>query len=667
MALLLAALGVLLAAGLLALATSTAPRLSTALGAAGVSIAALLGLPVAFATLRSGEPLAAAWARPLPFGLLVVGFDRLSAFFAVPLLALAAAAAIYGRSYLLSGGRRPLGPPVFFFNLLVASMLLVLLARDLLTWLVGWELLALSSFLLLSLEHEKPEVQRAGWIYLVASQLGAAGLVSFLLLLARRAGGTDFASFERMVQPAPWPAAGLALLALLACGVKAGLVPVHGWLPGAHAAAPSHLSALMSGASIKVGLYGLLRALSFVRPAAWWGPALLVAGFAGAAYGISQALLQRDLKKVLAYSSIENMGLILMGFGLAYWGRALGDPAVAALGALAAAFHLWSHALMKGLLFLCAGSLLHGAGGRDLEALGGLARRMPWTAAFTTLGAVAIAGLPPLGGFVAEWLLLRGLFLGALAKGGGGGVVALLSVGGLAFVGALASFTFVRLVGIALLGAPRSPAAAAAHESDAGMLGPMLPLAAGVAALALWPGLALAPAAALTAQLFGAAVAAEVLLLAPSLAALGVSSAVLLGSLGLCGLLLRARLGGWAGGEAPARPTWDCGYAAPDARMQVTATSFAQLPTTQLLPAALTARVALDRPNGLFPRGASLRTEAADPITHRLLEPFFARWADRFVGLRWLQQGALQSYLLYILAALVAALAWTALWTGGAR
>src|SRR3954468_2152444 len=188
------------------------------------------------------------------------------------------------------------------------------------------------------------------------------------------------------------------------------------------------MSALLSGGSINIGLYGLLRALSFLPPARWWGPAFLVIGFASAAFGISQALLQRDLKRALAYSSVENMGLILVGIGIAFWGTAMGSPLVAAFGALAAGFHLWSHVLMKGLLFLCSGSVLHGTGTRDLEAMGGLLRRMPVTSMLLIVGAIAIAGLPPLNGFVGEWLLIRGLFAGALARSGAPGIAALLAV-----------------------------------------------------------------------------------------------------------------------------------------------------------------------------------------------------------------------------------------------
>jgi hydrogenase-4 component B len=382
----------------------------------------------------------------------------------------------------------------------------------------------------------------------------------------------------------------------------------------------------------------------------------------GAAFGISQALAQRDLKRALAYSSIENVGLLLAGLGTAYWGTALGAPAVAALGALAAGFHLWSHVFMKGLLFLCAGSVLHGAGTRNLEALGGLARRMPWTAAMLLFGAVAIAGLPPLNGFVGEWLLLRGLFAGALARGGSPAIAAMLGIGAFALIAALAALCFVRLVGIALLGNARSQGAARAQESPAGLLVPMLVLAAACAALSLRPAIALAPIAAFAGQLFGAQVAAQVQALSPSLTTLGSVSTAIVATLVVLGAALAARVRR----PAPATPTWDCGYAAPSARMQYTASSFSQLATSTIVPPALAPHPVEEKPRGLFPAPVTFRSDGVDRIATRWYEAFFARWADRFARLRWLQEVALQAYLFYVLLMVVAALAWSSLreWAG---
>lgn len=662
MTLLLLALAALVASGLLAAALTPWPRAATAVGAAGVVAAAALALGPALSALAGAGALHARVAWSAPYGELSLGLDRLSAFFLVPLLAIAAAAAVYGRAYLLGSRQRLLGPPTLFFNLLVAAMVGVLLARDAVLLLVCWEVMSLTSFLLVTFEHEHAEVRRAGWVYLAAGEFGAVAFIAFLTILAGRAGGTGFEALAAAPAPGGALAAALAALALFACGLKAGLVPLHVWLPGAHAAAPSHMSALMSGVSLKIGLYGLLRVLGFLPPAGWWGPALIVLGLAGAAFGISQSIVQRDFKRALAYSSIENVGLVVLGLGLARWGTSLGSPAVAALGALAAGFHLWSHALLKSLLFLGAGSVLHGVGTRDLEALGGLAKRMPWTASALLFGAVALAGLPPLNGFVGEWLLMRGLFAASSAQGGAPGVAVLLGLGALALVGALASLSFVRLAGVALLGEPRSGAAARAHESPGGMLAPMGLLAGACAALSLWPPLALPPVAAFAAQVFGEPVGAGVSALAPSLRALGIAAAAIVAALALLGAALARRVRR----PAPATPTWDCGYAAPDARMQYTAHSFSQLASASFLPAAAAPPVEEQRPRGLFPGPARFASNASDPVMRRWYEPLFTRIADRFAALRWLQQGLLHDYLLYILAVLVVALAWTSL-RGGLR
>src|SRR5262249_14191397 len=259
-------------------------------------------------------------------------------------------------------------------------------------------------------EHEKAEVRRAGWVYLIATHLGVAFLFLTFVLLGRSAGSLEFSAFRSM----PALGAGLAglifVLALVGFGAKAGFVPFHVWLPEAHPAAPSHVSALMSAVMIKMGVYGILRTLTFLGPPApWWGPTLAGLGLLTGLVGIALAGQQRDVKRVLAYSSIENVGLIGLGLGVGLWGQASDRPAVAVLGLTAALLHTWNHALMKGLTFLAAGSVLHGTGTRDVEKLGGLMKRMPWTANLLLVGAVAIAALPPLNGFASKWLLYLGL------------------------------------------------------------------------------------------------------------------------------------------------------------------------------------------------------------------------------------------------------------------
>jgi hydrogenase-4 component B len=652
---LLVAVALLLAGGMGALVCQGRPRASTAAAAAGVLAAAAAGL-VPAARALAGVPfpdLRLPWS--VPGGEIVLGLDPLSGFFLIPLLVLAAVAAVYGRAYLLAGSpARDLAWPGFFFNLCVASMVLVLLARHALVFLLAWELMSLTSYLLVTFDHEQAEVRRAGWAYLISAHVGVACVVGLFLLLGQRAGDLSFQAFG-----AARPASGVAFgLALAGFGIKAGLVPAHVWLPEAHAAAPSHVSALMSGILIKLGLYGLLRSLTFLQPAPFWGPTLLALGMLGAVLGIALALYQRDLKRVLAYSSIENVGIVLLGLGIALHARSAGHPAVAALGAGGALLHLWNHVAGKGLMFLAAGSVLHGSGSKDLEQLGGLLGRMPWTGTLMIAGGLALAGLPPASLFASEWLVTLGLIKGAIATGGAGGLLLLLAVGGLAMVGGLAALCYVRLIGIALLGEARGAGARQAHEAPASMVGAMLVLALVVLLVGLAPGAVLATFRPVLAQILPGGAGAELpAALAPVSTLAWVGRGVWVAAAGLA-------LGfAWLGRGRPRATagTWDCGFEAPTARMQYTARSFAQIVTEGLLPASLSVRIDVQRPSGVLPGPARLAAEYTDPVTRGFYQPFFERWARRFARLRWLHQGILHMYLLYILLVVLLALAWSSL------
>lgn len=398
------------------------------------------------------------------------------------------------------------------------------------------------------------------------------------------------------------PAGVIFVLALIGFGAKAGFVPFHVWLPEAHPAAPSHVSALMSGVMIKMGVYGLLRVVSFIGPPApWWGLSLAALGLLTAVVGISLALYQRDMKRVLAYSSIENMGLIGLALGVGLFGSASGLPVVAGLGTAAALLHIWNHALMKGLMFFAAGSVLHATGTKDLENLGGLAKRMPTTGVAMMIGAVAISALPPLNGFVSKWLLYLSLMKYGLATTGGRGLAALLAVGVLALVGGLAVIAFVRLTGIALLGSPRSKCAREAHESSPWMLAPMACLMLLCLAAAVLPGKVVRLLPGILDQILRRGADHALLGLDPSeaaLSSLGVIDAwtvIALVTTGLAGAAFLRKRGKAQG------PTWGCGYLAPTERMQYTGSSFAEMMAEHLLPRVLRPRTNRQAPRGLFP------------------------------------------------------------------
>jgi formate hydrogenlyase subunit 3/multisubunit Na+/H+ antiporter MnhD subunit len=637
------ALVVLVGTGLCALCGPRWARVA----AAGAIGAAALGVPAAIAVLGDGSAseIHITWAAPIDE--IRLGLDPLSAFFVVPLLVLGAACAAYGVCY-LDRARRP-GPPAAVFNILLAAMLLVVLARDAVVLLIAWEVMTLASYLLITYDHGEPAVRRAGWIYLIAGHLGVACLLALFLLLGHLGGGFGFA--ELAARPLGGGAAAVAaLLALLGFGVKAGVVPLHVWLPEAHAAAPSHVSALMSGILIKLGLYGLLRTLAFLEPASWWGPVLALLGVVSALVGIALALYQRDLKRALAYSSIENVGVILIGLGVGLWAADAGSPGVAALALCGALLHVWNHVMMKGLMFLGAGSLLHGTGTRDLEHMGGLLRRMPRTGTLIMLGAVAIAGLPPLAGFASEWLVYRGLVDGGLAPGSGAGEILwmLFGIAALATVGVLAALCFVRIAGIALLGHPRTAAAAHAHESSAGMVLPMLVLAVGIVAMPFVAPVLVASFGSVIAQTAHVSLSTDTTsgVLAP-IAWLCLALWVALGA----GLLVMRRFAAHPRDD----DTWGCGYAAPTARMQYTSGSFTEA-MLQLLPRALRARIVVRRDPIPFPRRGELVSDRDDPFTRSAYEPLLERFGKRFAQLRWVQQGITHLYVLYIVVTVVSLL-----------
>lgn len=641
--LVVAGAGLVASTGLLALVLVRRSRLAGLVAVGGAIAGGGIGLAGALQALGgwSGE-LDAAWQ--VPGGSLVMGLDPLSGYFLVPLFALGPLCALYGRRY-LAGAVLPAAQ----LNLLIAAMSLVLIARHALLFLLAWEVMTVLAYLLVTREHMDSEVRRAGWTYLIASHVAVIALLALFVVLGSQAGGAlDFVSIA-----ASWRgdgAVGILILALLGFGIKAGVVGLHVWLPEAHAAAPSHVSALMSGVLIKLGVYGILRVALIVSPGSWFAVTLMLLGVAGALFGIALALSQRDLKRVLAYSSVENVGIVLIGLGLGFWARGHGDPGLAAIAFAGGLLHLWNHAAMKGLLFLGAGSLVHGAGTRDVERLGGLLRRMPWTGCLVITGAIAIAALPPLGGFTGEWLLYRALGQVGVDGASATALPAIAGAAALALVGGLAALCFVRLVGVVLLGSPRSTGAADAHESPAGMVGPMLLLAAAcVAAGLLAPLLVRAAQPALLGQLGAGAANQAAALLSP----LALVNAALLAALvAAAALVLRATAG------ARRTETWGCGYAAPTARMQYRASGFSELLVARVMPRWLRSPERVSPPAGAFPAAASFASDTADPLTRGAYEPFLVRWGERFARFRFLQQGNVHVYILYIVATAVGALGW---------
>jgi hydrogenase-4 component B len=568
--------------------------------------------------------------------------DALSAFFLALLAVLGGACSLYSHTY-WSDTAHPRSAPSgrAWLTALLAFMGFVLLSVNGLHFLIGWELYTLSAYFLITRERQKREVRAAGWLYLAASHAGTLCLFAFFALLAARTGGWELGPLRERTDLAP-----LFWLALAGFGLKAGMFPLHIWLPSAHANAPSHVSAILSGVTLKMGIYGLVRFSGWlpVPEAAGWTVALL--GVVSAVLGVAFALGQHDLKRLLAYHSVENIGIILIGLGFALVASAHGHAAWGQLALAGGLLHVWNHGLFKALLFLGAGSVLHTTGTREMSRLGGLWRAMPWTAGCFTLGAAAISGLPPLNGFVSEWLVYLGLF-DAVGSRSSVAWAAVPAVVLLAMTGALALACFVKVCGVVFLGLPRSKAATHAHECDWLMRTPMLMLGAACVAIGLTP------------VLFWPAVARAAAAWRPDWVGLDLPAPLV--ALGLCNLAF-ATIGGLAAALLWRRVkrngltravTWDCGYAAPTPRMQYTAGSFAGI-ITGWFAWILRPERHEHSVKGNFPSHASHSEHTPETVLEKIVEPAGSVVMSISTAVRRLQHGRLQAYIFYLVLGLAA-------------
>jgi formate hydrogenlyase subunit 3/multisubunit Na+/H+ antiporter MnhD subunit len=547
----------------------------------------------------------------------------------------------------------------FIFNVMVLSMLLVVTAANTVLFLSAWEIMTISSFFLVAWHHQHEDVRKAAWTYLLAAHLGMMLLLGLFLLASSYCNSLDFADFKQLDQLATGKASLLFLLALFGFGVKAGLFPLHIWLPNAHPAAPSHVSALMSGVLIKTGIYGILRVLTWLPPAPqWWGWLVAVLGVAGALYGISLATQQSDIKRSLAYSTVENIGIIFLALGFGLVAVAQGLQTVAMFAFAGGLLHLWNHALFKGVMFLGAGALLHATGTRDMNRMGGLLRRMPITGALWIGGSLAIGALPPLNGLVSEWLIYVSLASAGAGQSGYLALLPLLLFGLLGLVGALALVTFSRLAGVCLLGSPRDLSAAEAHEVAPAMWLSMAALFTGCLAIGIYPQSALALLAEPLKYLLHAP---QEHLLLSQVAPLG-NSALLI----LAGLLLLAIFVALLHRRRPSAKveTWGCGYQFPSSRMAYTGGGYAELVARHVLPRVMRPTIAKEKGAGLFADTAKISLMANDIVLTRVLVPLFSGLAKHCQRLRWLQQGRLPVYLLYIVVTSALLMAWS-MWAGG--
>ncbi|HMC64896.1 MAG TPA: hydrogenase 4 subunit B [Gemmataceae bacterium] len=602
----------------------------------------------------------------IPYLKFSVRLDPLSAFFVLIVSLLALALSIYSFGYARSFyGRKNVGLLGAFYNALLLTTTLVFIADNAFFFLVAWEVMAMIAYFLVSFEHEQTEARNAGVLYFVMSHIGTGGLILGFLLFFQASGGYDFDGFRALgSKMSPGARNAAFLLFLFGFGVKAGIVPLHIWLPAAHPVAPSNVSALMSGVLIKTGIYGLTRVFfDFLgRPPNWWGVAVLAIGAISAVLGVLYALMEHDLKRLLAYHSIENIGIILMGLGAALMFLHTHHALLATLALIAGLYHTINHALFKALLFLGAGAVLHATHTRNMEDLGGLAKRMPQTALFFLLGAVAISALPPLNGFISEWLTYQSLLQGFGTTQSLIRLMFPLSGAMLALTGGLAAACFVKAFGITFLAQPRSEHARNAHEATPTMLLGQAILTAACVFLGLFPTAFLKLFDPLTQQLTGQQISAQLssangLVLSTVTSTGGTVSTLGISLMAVC--LLPVPLALWfcfaRGSKLRVGPTWDCGLGGLTPRMEYTATGFSK-PIRMIFKALFRPHREVQRDYDFSPyftktiRFESHVEEVFQTRIYRPLNRLVLRVSRR---MRALQAGSIQAYLIYIFVTLL--------------
>jgi hydrogenase-4 component B len=614
------------------------------------------------------HPAATVWT--LPFGVPLfswsVRLDALSAYFNLALAILAVAVSVYSFGYLRHmEGRGNLGALGFFYNILLLSLTLVFTAANAFFFLVVWEVMALSAFCLVSFEHEREEARSAGVLFLIMSHAGTALLLIAFLLLSCASGSLDFTTFHQLGSHLPVAEQGAIFLLFFAgFGVKAGIVPLHIWLPEAHPVAPSNISALMSGIVIKTGIYGMARVFFdfYGTPPLWMGTVVLATAVVTALVGVLYALMEHDLKRLLAYHSIENVGIILMGFGAALMFGALGHPNLAAIALIAGLYHTLNHAIFKGLLFLCAGSVVNSTGTRNMEKMGGLIRRMPMTALGFLIGAVAISGLPPLNGFVSEWLTYQALLAGFGTAGSLTRIMFPIAGSLLALTAALAAACFVKAFAIPFLALPRSEAAANAQESPLSMQIASGMLALGCIVLGLGASWFLPIFDPITDQAFGVRVSSSLVAANGFAVSAGSPRGGTISTLGIALLFLALaavpallRLVRGRTGRRSTGPTWDCGLPGLTADNEYTATAFSK-PLRMVFSALYRPRREIQADyevSPYYPTAVRFESEIEPTFEKRLYGPLkdaILRMAD---GMGAIQAGSIHAYLAYIFVALI--------------
>ena len=641
--------------GIVALA---APRSTRFVARVLFPISAVVSLALAVAALHGlfMPPQSVVLVLGLPGLPFHLRMDSLSAYFLAVIGATSAGTSIFSAGYLRKGEGTPPGLQCLQYHLFLAGMALVVLADDAYAFMVAWEAMALASYFLVIANHRVAAIRRAGYLYLLLAHIGAIAILLCFGVLQANTGDFTFANLRVQALSPFWASTAFGL-AVIGFGAKAGIVPLHVWLPEAHPAAPSPVSALMSGVMLKTAVYALLRiAFDLLHVQIWWWGALLLGlGLLTALYGVVFTTVQTDMKRLLAFSSIENVGLIFVSTGLALTFRSYGMPTLAALALTATLFHVAAHAMFKSLLFLATGSVLHATGERNLGKLGGLIRTMPWVAWLTLVGALTASGLPPLAGFVSEWLLLQTFLFTTNLPTSFLNMLVPLVAAAVALVAALSGYAMVKFFGVIFLGQPREEKLLHAHDASTLERIGLAWLAAGCVGLGLFPIQLIDAIDRVTRLLVQYGLGSTVhangwLLLAPTSIQRASYSPlifllVVIASVACAAITVRILYHG----RLRRAPPWDCGYPYQTARMQDTAEGFGQ-PIRQIFEPFFWMRRDLPSPFDARPR---YRVVIEDRFWHWIYQPVqhAVERAARLAGR--VQQGRISIYLLYSFVTLV--------------
>ena len=651
MALFFISIILIMAGGLLPLLLFRYFRTMKAVSIAFLSAGCLSGLVFALRHLQDGSQVISVGRPLLSVFRLSLTVDPLSAFFLLPIFLISPLAALYSYHYLEKPARGlRVAVNYLFFAILTVSMALVACADTIVSFAIAWELMSLSSFFLVIFDYEKQAVRRAGYMYFLFAQAGAMCIFVAFALIFSNTGSLAFSSFGDV------PAAAKALvftLAFIGFGSKAGIMPFHVWLPHAHPAAPSHVSAVMSGVMIKMGIYGIIRMYTLLHPEGAFCAELVIAvGAVTGVMGVVYALGQRDLKRLLAYSSVENVGIILIGLGIGMLGLAMDKPVMAILGFAGGLMHVLNHSIFKSLLFMGAGAVLHRTGTLTAEKLGGLMKRMRVCGVTVLIGSLAICGLPPLNGFIGEFFIYKSAFHGV--KGPEAMFIfVLLAILSLAIIGGLAIACFTKVLGVIFLGEPRTEAAATARPAGAAMRASMLVLAALCALIGLFPQGVIPLAVQAAATLMPGQ------LIPPQLTITATTAHLSQGTIAFCLLILVVLVLRkiFAVGTPGRSCTWGCGFSRPNTRMQYTDTSFAA-DFLKFYSPFVRVREKFSGVHGLFPDEPHYHSEVED-ISELALKTGVVRPVMLLTAkLRWLQHGHIQLYIGYIFFTMLGLLFW---------